>query len=96
VIGSIVEDRRRGEGLRPIRWHAWCLESVVKAFGTTVKKASKKEVEAGALEMGGDMGVLKVCLLLLKIRKVVKCGNGGIFGLVRSVYIDIFIYGHVR
>jgi hypothetical protein len=35
--------------------HPWCLESVVKAFGTTVKKALKKKVEAGVLEIGGYM-----------------------------------------
>jgi hypothetical protein len=55
----------------------------------------KKEVKAGVLEIGGDIGVLKVCILFLKIRKVVKCGNGGIFGLVGSVHRGIFIYGHV-
>jgi hypothetical protein len=34
-----------------------------------VKKVSKKEVEAGVMEMGGDMGMLKVCILLLKLEK---------------------------
>jgi hypothetical protein len=39
---------------------------------------------------------MKVCILFLKIRKVVKCGNGVIFALFGSVHIGIFIYGHVR
>jgi hypothetical protein len=38
---------------------------------------------------------MKVCILLLKIRKVMKCDNG-VFGLFGSVHIGIFIYGHVR
>jgi flagellar motor component MotA len=42
--------------------------SVVKPFGTTVKKASKKEVEAGLLEMGG--------MIELKCRHTVGCVGG--------------------
>jgi hypothetical protein len=39
---------------------------------------------------------MKAFILLFKIRKVMKCGNGVIFGLFGSVHIGIFIYGHVR
>jgi hypothetical protein len=36
--------------------HTYCLESVVKAFVINVKKALKKVVEAGVLEMCGMVG----------------------------------------
>jgi hypothetical protein len=49
----------------------------------------QKVVEAGVLEMGGDMvRCLKICILLLKIRKIVKYGNG-------SMHIGIFNYSHI-
>jgi hypothetical protein len=38
---------------------------------------------------------MKVCILLLKIRKVMK-GANGVFGLFGSLHIGIFIYCHVR
>jgi hypothetical protein len=38
---------------RPIGCASLLLGCVVKAFGTTMKEASKKEVEADILEMGG-------------------------------------------
>jgi hypothetical protein len=44
------------DGSRPIGCASLLLGSVVKAFGTTMKKASKKEVEADILEMGGMVG----------------------------------------
>jgi hypothetical protein len=34
-----------------------------------MKNDTKKEVEAGVMEMGGDMGMIKVCILLLKLEK---------------------------
>jgi hypothetical protein len=32
---------------------------------------------------------MRVCTILLKIRKVMKCGNGVIFGLFMSMYGDL-------
>jgi hypothetical protein len=69
----------------------WCLESVVEVYGTTIKKASKKEAEIGVLKWVGIWwGVLKVCILVLKKKKkiIVKYRNG-------SMQIGKFIFSHV-